>query len=158
MAASLEISLRRSNPGDSDFAFSVVERSMRAYVETTWGTWSEANARARASSDAAAGRSQIIQLGTEPIGLLCVDRLSTHLQLDQLYLLPEYQRRGIGAEVLQRVLVESDALRLPVRLRVLRANPANRFYERHGFVVTSEAPERLFMERAPKTAFNNRSG
>ena len=52
MAASLEISLRRAEPRDSDFAFQVLERSMRTYVEGTWGTWSEAQARIRTSADA----------------------------------------------------------------------------------------------------------
>ena len=154
MAASLEISLRRAEPRDSDFAFQVLERSMRAYVEATWGIWSEAQARIRTSADAISGRSQIVQLGSQPIGLLCVDRLSKHLQLDQLYLLPERQRKGIGAKVLELVLSESHELGLPVRLRVLRVNPAKRFYERHGFIVTSETPERLFMERTPATLFS----
>lgn len=156
MAASVEISLRRAEPRDSDFAFQVLERTMRAYAERTWGTWSETQARDRTSADAVSGRSQIIQLGSDPVGLLCVDRLSTHLQLDQLYLLPECQRKGIGAKVLQLVLSESHALRLPVRLRVLRVNPAKRFYERHGFIVTSETPERLFMERKPTTEGSGR--
>jgi ribosomal protein S18 acetylase RimI-like enzyme len=150
MTGSLEISLRRAEPGDSDFAFQVLERTMRGYVEETWGVWSEATARVRTSADAVSG--------SESIGLLCVDHLATHLQLEQLYLLPTCQRRGIGAQVLQLVLSESHALGLPVRLRVLRVNPAKRFYERHGFRVTSETPERLFMERAPTRLVEGKSG
>jgi ribosomal protein S18 acetylase RimI-like enzyme len=158
MTGSLEISLRRAEPGDCDFAFQVLERTMRGYVEETWGVWSEATARVRTSADAVSGRSRIIYLGSESIGLLCVDHLATHLQLEQLYLLPTCQRRGIGAQVLQLVLSESHALGLPVRLRVLRVNPAKRFYERHGFRVTSETPERLFMERAPTRLVEGKSG
>ena len=44
----------------------------------------------------------------------------------------------------------THSLRLPVRLRVLRVNEAvGRFCARHGFVITSEANERLVMARMP---------
>jgi predicted N-acetyltransferase YhbS len=36
------------------------------------------------------------------------------------------------------LLAEADAQDLPVRLEVLRGSPADRFYERHGFVKLAE--------------------
>lgn len=122
---------------------------MREYVVATWGAWPEAEVRARTSADAAAGRSQLIQLGPAAVGVVCIDRLPTHFDLDQLFILPEHQRRGIGRHVLRAILAEASAAFLPVRLRVLRVNPARRLYERHGFAITSESPERFYMERLP---------
>jgi ribosomal protein S18 acetylase RimI-like enzyme len=144
-----DISIRAAEAADSEFAYRVLERTMREVAVAAWGKWSEAEGRERTASDARAGRSQIIQWGSEPVGLLCVDKLDTHTQLDQLYVLPDYQRRGIGAEVLQLILSEARSAKRPVRLRVLRANPAKNFYARHGFKVISETAERLFMEYAP---------
>jgi len=145
----LEIVIRRAEESDSEFAYQTVERTMKGHALAIWGKWLEAEARTNTASDAKSGRSQIIQLGSERIGVLCVDRLATHHQLDQLYIVPEHQRQGIGAHVLQLVLSEAQAAGLPVRLRVLRSNPARSFYERHGFCVFSESPERFFMERVP---------
>jgi GNAT superfamily N-acetyltransferase len=141
----LDISIRRAQSSDSEFAYEAL-LTMRPYVESTWGGWLEVEGRARTASDAQAGRSQIVQLASVSVALLCVDQFETHLQLDQLYVIPEYQRRGIGAYVLGLVLADARNSSLPVRLRVLRVNPARHFYQRHGFKVTSETPERFFME------------
>ena len=140
-----DISIRRAQSSDSEFAYEAL-LTMRSYVESTWGDWLEVNGRSRTAADAQAGRSQIVQLGSVPVALLCVDEFETHLQLDQLYVIPRYQRRGIGAYVLGLVLADARKSRLPVRLRVLRVNPARHFYHRHGFRVVSETPERFFME------------
>jgi GNAT superfamily N-acetyltransferase len=145
----LRISLRPARAADSEFAYQVLERTMKSYAIATWGKWCEREAREETSADATAGRSQIIQLGTIAVGLLCVEYFETHLQLEQLFVLPEYQRQGIGATVLQTVITEGRSKGLPVRLRVLRVNPAKAFYARHGFCVVSETPERFFMEHAP---------
>ena len=144
-----DISLRIACSTDAEFAYKVLERTMREYATKTWGLWSEEQARSKTTDDAIAGRSQVIQAGSKEVGLLRVDHLPTHMQLDQLFVLPEYQRQGIGAKVLAIVAAQARSLHLPVRLRVLRVNPAKAFYERHGFRVTSESPERVFMERAP---------
>lgn len=143
-----DIVIRRAEESDTEFAYQTVERTMKGYALALWGKWLEAEARANAASDAKSGRSQIIQLGSARVGVLCVDRLATHHQLDQLYIIPEHQRQGIGGYVLQLVLSDAQAAGLPVQLRVLRNNPAKAFYERHGFSVASESPERFFMERA----------
>jgi RimJ/RimL family protein N-acetyltransferase len=142
------IRIRSAEESDSEFAYQTVERTMKGYALELWGKWLESAARERTTADAKAGRSQIIELGSERVGVLCIDRFDSHHQLDQLYIVPEHQRQGIGAHVLQLVLSEAQAAGLPVRLRVLRNNPARRFYERYGFRVVSESPERFFMERA----------
>jgi hypothetical protein len=63
---------------------------MKSYAVATWGKWLEAQAREETSADACAGRSQIIEVGTEAVGLLRVDRFPTCLQLEQLFVLPEH--------------------------------------------------------------------
>jgi GNAT superfamily N-acetyltransferase len=143
----LDVSLRYAGPTDAAFAYQALERTMREYATKTWGSWPEMEARAETTDDATAGRSQVIQADAARVGLLRFDQSPTHLQLEQLFVLPEYQRQGIGAQVLACVIAQARSLQLPVRLRVLRVNPAKVFYERHGFKVTSESPERFFMER-----------
>ena len=62
-------------------------------------------------------------------------------------LVPEFQGHGTGGAVLVRLLAETDAAGLPVRLNVLKESPAARFYERHGFVRTHEEEWDVFYER-----------
>ena len=144
-----KLSIRTATPRDAEFAYLLLEQTMRGYAIQTFGAWDAPAAKTRVSEDAKIGRSQIIELGGQRVGLLCVDQLPTHHQLDQLYIAPRHQGKNIGASILSLVLAEAHAKALPVRIRVLRVNPAKRFYERHGFVVTNETPERFFMENAP---------
>ena len=71
----------------------------------------------------------------ERVGVVVVRPCDDGLLLDHLYLLPVAQGRGIGAAVLADVLARADASRLAVRVSALRGSDANRFYERHGFVL-----------------------
>ncbi|HSS83819.1 MAG TPA: GNAT family N-acetyltransferase [Reyranella sp.] len=60
------------------------------------------------------------------------------IKIDSFYLDRRHQNRGLGATILKVLLAEADAQGLPVRLEVLRGSPADRFYERHGFVKLAE--------------------
>ncbi|ARP84326.1 hypothetical protein CAL12_02630 [Bordetella genomosp. 8] len=72
------------------------------------------------------------------------------LKLDHLYIVPGHQGAGIGATVLRRVFERADALGLPVRVGALRDSASNRFYQRHGFVETSQDTWDIYYERAPQ--------
>jgi GNAT superfamily N-acetyltransferase len=60
------------------------------------------------------------------------------IKIDSFYLERRFQNRGLGAIILKVLLAEADALKLPVRLEVLHGSPADRFYQRHGFVKFDE--------------------
>jgi GNAT superfamily N-acetyltransferase len=59
-------------------------------------------------------------------------------KIDSFYLAARYHNRGLGAAILQSLLAEADATRLPVRLEVLNGSKADRFYLRAGFVKLGE--------------------
>jgi GNAT superfamily N-acetyltransferase len=141
--------LRLANLADSEFAYEVVCNTIRPYVEQTFGIWQEAQVRSMLANNISAGVTKIIMAGAKPLGILTVKELESHVQLDQLFVLPEHQRNGIGTELVRDILQRARRLGVPVRLRVLRVNPAKRLYERMGFFVTFEEPERFYMESAP---------
>lgn len=73
-------------------------------------------------------------------------RHATSISLDYLYLLPEFQRRGIGSAVVRRLIAEAHSAGMPLTSDVLRSNPnALRLYERLGLTVMSENAERFFL-------------
>jgi GNAT superfamily N-acetyltransferase len=64
------------------------------------------------------------------------------------FLVPEYQRRGIGSSLLDRLIREAEGEGLPIHLRLLKVNPALSLYERKGFRVVRREGPYIYMERA----------
>ena len=76
-----------------------------------------------------------------------VERLPDHWFLSKLYLLPPFQREGLGSRLLEELIADARMVRQPLRLTVLQVNhAARRFYERHGFEITDFTPPRFHME------------
>jgi ribosomal protein S18 acetylase RimI-like enzyme len=69
--------------------------------------------------------------------------------LVDIALLPEHRGKGIGGGLIRELIGQCDQQKLPLRLQVLRTNPALRLYERLGFTRTAEDQIYIQMERAP---------
>ncbi|WP_313067844.1 GNAT family N-acetyltransferase [Achromobacter animicus] len=72
------------------------------------------------------------------IGFYCLRPDGDGLRLDHLYVHPSAQGRGVGGQVLRRILQDADRRGVGVTLSALRGSDSNRFYRRHGFVQTGE--------------------
>ncbi len=134
-----DLSLRSATSEDSAFALEITEACMRVYAEQTWGSWN-------GLADFNSAHDQIIELADERIGLMGVEKLDDHWFIDKLYLMPAFQNRGIGSILLDQLKDEAKQARKELRLSVLEVNPARRFYQRHGFVVTHRVPPRVYLE------------
>jgi GNAT superfamily N-acetyltransferase len=117
------------------------EVCMRDYATALWGQW-----RPRPAEDFRAERHRIIVGDDTDVG--CIETIiqADHLRLGKLYLLPDYRRRGWGAEILSRIVTEAHSLNLPLRLSVLTTNPAQAFYRREGLSLIAQDNERLTFE------------
>src|SRR5262245_4427075 len=98
------IRLRPATSADAGFAYELLEQTMRGYAEATWGGWLEGPSREEMTRTASDGRSQVVELDAVRVGLLRLEEFTTHWQLEQLFVLPSYQRRGIGKWVLDGLL------------------------------------------------------
>jgi len=141
-----EIGYRTATPADADFVFRVVETTMRVYNERQWGAFDVAGSKKVIGERIAAGTFEVIRFEGADIGVLRVERHEGHIQLDQLFILPTHQNRGIGARIVRELAREARAAKKPLRLRVLEVNPARKFYEREGFRVIATTPGRIHME------------
>lgn len=147
-----DLRIRAATHSDAEFICRLVEKTMRGYVEKLWGSFSEDLTR-KHTEDAISSRSySVIELDGDAVGALAVERHDTHIQLTQLFVLPSHQNRGIGTYLVRQLIAEAQDARKPLRLRVLSVNPARMFYERLGFQVASQTPERFFMELLPADA------
>lgn len=129
-----------------EFAFQAKKQALGPHIIVKWG-WDEAYQR-RVHSERWAAKSffRIVFEG-EAVGTVAIDEWPTHVQIGEFYLLPEFQRKGIGGKVLATVMERSIQRQLPLRLECLKWNPALSLYQRAGFVVTSESDTHFFMER-----------
>jgi GNAT superfamily N-acetyltransferase len=70
----------------------------------------------------------------------------------QLFVDGPFQRKGIGTEVMHRLIGEAARVHQAVRLAVVKINPALRLYERLGFQTTHEDDRKFYMKRDPGSA------
>ena len=90
---------------------------------------------------------RVIALDGTDVGWLQAIRQDDELFVAQMFVDGLFQRRGIGTEVMKRLIGEANEFNLAVRLNVVRINPARRLYERLGFRVTHEDDRKLYMKR-----------
>lgn len=139
----MRYSLRPATDNDYEFMYTVLKRTMRDYVEVIWG-WDERVQRRIHEIRWNPADNQIIVVDGQDVGRLSVDTYDDHVHLNNIQILPEFQGQGLGTAIIQDILRNAGSK--PVRLRVLRGNPAKRLYERLDFKVIRESEERFWME------------
>ncbi len=136
------ISKRPATETDKTFLVWLEETCMREYAIALWGSWSP-DLSVRNCIDGC----QIIVGDGHDVGCVTVEKHSDHLWLDELFIKPAFQRRGIGSKILWSVIADAERLEIPLRLSVLTTNPALDFYLRHGFRIHQETVERRYLVR-----------
>ncbi len=145
----MRYALRPATAGDYDFIYQVKTTTLKEYIAQTRG-WNEADQQARFGALFDPAQWQIVQLDGCDIGVLCLVREEGGLFLANIEIMPPNQNRGIGTCIIEDILVSARRDCLPVRLQVLKVNPARRLYERLGFVVTGETDTHYLMRCPPE--------
>ncbi len=147
--AKIDVKLRPATPADSEFAYQTKKAAFSAYVDHVWG-WDEAEQRQLHAQRFAAQEFRVIHESGADVGILAIVREPDCVKVNQLFILPEFQGRGFGRACMLRVIDDARVAGLPVRLRVLKANPrALAFYQRLGFRETGDTETHIVLERAP---------
>lgn len=132
------LSIREAEATDSEFVFAVKKAAFREYVEQIWG-WDDTYQKDLHNRRFVSQDLRIIQFCGTDIGFLSTSNTSDTLKVDQLYILPEYQRKGIGAACMKRIINNAKREQKPVTLQVLKINiRAAAFYQRLGFIIVDE--------------------
>lgn len=142
----IDYHLRPATPGDYDFLYRLHIAAMRSIVAQIWG-WDDAWQERHFAAHFEPMLSRIIVMDGEDVGVVAVVWGEAEGFLANIEILPEYQGRGLGAAVVRGIIAEADARGLPVRLQVLKINPALRLYERLGFLPTGETETHYLMTR-----------
>lgn len=145
----LQLVFRVARDTDEEFCFRVTREAMRSYVEATFGPWQDEAQRRYFEGSFTSIPHKIIVADGADAGLWSVAREPDRLVLKKAYLLPGFQRRGIGSTLLRRLIQDSKAARLPIELRYLKVNPVASLYERLGFRLFKEESPYVYVRRSP---------
>jgi ribosomal protein S18 acetylase RimI-like enzyme len=132
--------LRPATAVDREWLWQTKSRCMRGYIEQTWGVWDEDVQRTSFTDRFELGELNIIVSGGRDVGFIAALNEPTAIQLFNIMVAPEFQNQGVGTAVLLHLQAVARALGVPIRLQVLKVNPARKLYERLGFSVV-EAEE-----------------
>ena len=111
--------------------------TMRPYVQELT-VWDEQKQRTSFAAQWKLEEVRIISVDGTDVGWLQVAELPTEIRLQKFFVSPQYQRSGIGSEILSNLLATWRSTGKKIVLRVLKTNPARRLYERLGFSVVAE--------------------
>jgi ribosomal protein S18 acetylase RimI-like enzyme len=124
----MEISQRTASLDDIEWLESFYESIMRPYVELTH-EWDSTKFREYFNPKIIT----VIQVDGIDIGMLKVEEREDCFYLGDIQIGRGYQKQGIGTKLIEQVIRSANIAKKPVRLRVLKGNPAKDLYFRLGF-------------------------
>jgi GNAT superfamily N-acetyltransferase len=117
--------MRPAQPTDERFLYSCYKRTMRDYIEQTWG-WDEDFQSAAFRQHLPWERFRIILVDGASVGAACVLEVPDCIVLEMMMIEPEFQRRRIGSDFVARLLDHARSEGRGVKLRVMKINPLGR--------------------------------
>ncbi len=143
------LTLRKAGPNDSEFAYCTRRAAFKEYIEKV-KVWDEDEQRRLHERQFAAQDFRVINVAGTDVGIMGVVKAPDCVKVNQLFLLPAHQGKGIGRRCILLIMEEARQLGLPVRLRVMKVNPrALAFFQRLGFVRIAETDTHDIMEWGP---------
>jgi ribosomal protein S18 acetylase RimI-like enzyme len=153
-----QTALRPAGPDDEEFLFALYASTREE--ELSLVPWSPEEKRqflrmqfhaqtAHYKSHSPAASFDVIVAGDERAGRLIVDRRPGEIHIVDIALMPEFRGRGIGSSYLKELAGEAHGRGVPLRIFVEFDNPAQRLYERLGFVCVAEHGAHRHMELSP---------
>ena len=141
-----DLTLRKATSSNSEFAYSTKAAAFREYVEKVDG-WDEDEQRKLHEQRFAAQDFRVINVVGTDIGIVAMVVATNCVRVNQLFLLPDHQGKGIGRRCMLLIMEEARQLGLPVRLRVMKINQrAMVFFQRLGFTRSGETDTHNLLE------------
>ena len=153
----MQYELRQATPADTQLVRELKFSGLRPYVEKLWG-WDAHDQEERFQASFVPDRQQIIRYESRDVGMLHVEDHGDEVILAGIYIATSHRSKGLGSAIIRDVLAQAALAGKPVKLRVLRPNPARELYERLGFRVAEESETHFAMEARSLAAQQGVSG
>ena len=130
-----------------EFSYQVKKAAFREYIEKVCG-WDEAEQRQLHERRFVSQDFYVIQVSGIDVGILAIVRQPDCVKVNQIFIVPEYQSKGIGSACITRIIDDAAISKLPIRLQVLKVNSrAFAFFQRFSFKSVGESDTHVLMER-----------
>lgn len=133
------ISFSSASEDDFERLLALKDLVQRPHLERI-GRYSPERSRSRFRDAFAPGSTRLIHVDGQFAGCVTVHRRAAETEVENFYLTPECQGRGIGSAVMRMLMDEASDLGQAVRVTVLNQSAANAFYQRLGFAETDRDP------------------
>ena len=140
-----KVGFRSALENDYEFLYALHTATMKEYVNKTWGD--DAFQEEMFRKNFVPKQIQIITLAGSDIGMISLEEEDKDIFLRVIEILPGHQRQGFGTTIIQKIIDDAARQRKPVRLQVLKINPAKQLYDRLGFAVIEETSTHYIMRR-----------
>ena len=145
--SAIPFTTRPATDADGPFVYDLKRQALGTYIEATWG-WDENVQRELHRHRFRPLEMEILLVASEPVGCCLIRRKPDEIVLVAIYVLPDWQSKGIGSSILEMLVEEARARHVPIRLSVLRVNErAVALYARHGFEVCETTDTHHVMRR-----------
>lgn len=139
--------LRDAEMKDLEFILKLRRMTLKPFIEQIWG-WDEKYQTEEFQHNFAPERNQIIVFQGNDIGVL--ELLEDHHKMNiiELEILPEYQGKGIGSDILRNILAAGESKKKSVNVGCFKNNEyAMQLYCYLGFKYSSETPTHILLEK-----------
>ena len=142
------IKLIRADETYKEFSYHVKKAAEGEYI-TSMFDWDEDVQRDFHARAWQQQKPDIITYDGKLIGTIATIESEDCIEIGQFFILPDYQKKGIGTHLLKSILDKADQLGKNVTLRFLKNNPVKSLYVRNGFRVVNTNEILYYMERKP---------
>ena len=143
-----QLTLRQATQNDLALTYAITADAMRLHVEKAWGSWDCEDQLQKHKRSFTPESHKIILVDGDEAGLVAIETFPSYTRLVKIYLLRAFRGLGIGSELMHQFIVTAHSEHKVLRLQVLKVNKrAQEFYFRHGFQVTYETTESLFLQK-----------
>ena len=137
MSDNIETKIRKGSAADEQWLFNLFKETMQNFIDGAWG-WEELFQKEGFATSLPAKNFLILESENTPIACLHASKKADHLFLDMILVEPAFQRQGFGSQLISLIMQEAKNANMPIRLSVIKANPAVRFHQNLGFEIIEE--------------------
>lgn len=145
-----KISLRDATEKDTEFARVTHHNAYRDVVTRQFGSWDEKLQDKFFYDNWDNPGFKIIELDGTPCGYTRIEYMPNQVEGHELVISPEYQNKGIGTFVLNKLIDDAKKRSVPAKLQVFTENRAIELYKRIGFCEIDRNENHIIMEWRPR--------
>jgi ribosomal protein S18 acetylase RimI-like enzyme len=141
-----EINIRNATYNDYSFGYFIKKITLKEYIEKTWG-WNTEYQKNTYRKNFHTQNTYIIEIDKMKIGLFEYEEKSNYFEINQIFILPKYQNKGIGSMILNQIINKAKDKNIAIKLQVLKINKeAKKLYIKLGFTEYNQTNTHILMK------------